>query len=285
MKQIDLKLDLSSVALTPEDIKTLTKALEERAQAGQYIAEEKYMEAMERTVTALKTLREYPDYQDPEFRQLFVALLFDLAEIHYALKNYKQSEKEVDVLFKVLDNIVKTDEEKYGEYHILAMELSTRILRSRKKTLDLLVKQQATTGSLYEKVNSGISAATDKLVDSLRTTAQLLASTGDIREALKFYAEAIKYSKKRSGRVSLKEVKLTVEMAEAMIRLRSMRPRAKRLLEAVLPYASAAKDQSLQDSIHSLMDVIDNNTEPDTKWRLYLHKVINAAKNKWNKKS
>lgn len=285
MKQIELKLDLSSVALTPENIKTLTKALEERAQAGQYIAEEKYMEAMERTVTALKTLREYPDYQDPEFRQLFVALLFDLAEIHYALKNYKQSEKEVDVLFKVLDNIVKTDEEKYGEYHILAMELSTRILRSRKKTLDLLVKQQSTTGSLYEKVNSGISAATDKLVDSLRTTAQLLASTGDIREALKFYAEAIKYSKKRSGRVSLKEVKLTVEMAEAMIRLRSMRPRAKRLLEAVLPHACAAKDQSLQDSIHSLMDVIDNNTEPDTKWRLYLHKVINAAKNKWNKKS
>lgn len=278
MTQIELKIDIAAPGLKSEDASILEKASQARKEAGIFISEEKYLEAMERTVAALKEMREFSDYQNPEFRMLFVALLFDLAEIHYSLKNYKQSEKEVDLLFKVLDNLVKTDEERFGQYHILAMELSTRILRSRKKALDLLVKQQITTGRLYEKVNSGVATATDKLVDSLCRTGELLAATGDIREALKFYAEAIKYSKKRVGKVTPKEVKMTVEMAEIMMRLHNMHPRAKRLLEAILPHAKSLHLEQLQKDIVSLIEVIDNNVEPETKWRVFLHKVIAGAK-------
>ena len=285
MTQIELQLNLKVPDLTPENAEILSKALDLRKEAGDFIRQDKYLEAMERTVAALKTMREFSNYQNPEFRTLFVALLFDLAEIHYSLKNYKQSEKEVEILFKVLDNLVKTDEERFGRYHILAMELSTRILRSRKKALDLLVKQQITTGSLYEKVNAGIAAATDKLVDSLCTTAQLLAATGDLREALKFYAEAIKYSKKRSGRITRKEVKMTVEMAEVMMRLRSMQPRAKRLLNAILPHAVSLETVQLEQDILSLIDVIDANEESESSWRLFLHKVIAGAKSKLAPKS
>ncbi|MCH5228084.1 MAG: hypothetical protein J1F16_09780 [Muribaculaceae bacterium] len=280
MTQLELILNLNSDSLTPSEVEILKNALEARSEAGEFIKRDKYLEAMERTVAALKIMREFQDFQNPEFRLLLVALLFDLAEIHYSLKNYKQSEKEVDLLFKVLENLVRSNEERFAQYHILAMELSTRILRSRKKALDLLVKQQITTGSLYEKVNSGIAAATDKLVDSLCTTAQLLAATGDIRGALKFYAEAIKYSKKRTGKVTRKEVKMTVEMAEVMIRLRSMQPRAKRLLNAILPHAVALETVQYEQDIISLIEVIDANEEPETKWRLFLHKVIAGAKSK-----
>ena len=283
MNQIELKINIEAPGISPEGAQILQNALQTRQEAGDYIRQDKYLEAMERTVAALKIMREFPDYQNPEFRSLFVALLFDLAEIHYSLKNYKQSEKEVEILFKVLDNLVRMDEERFGQYHILAMELSTRILRSRKKALDLLVKQQITTGSLYEKVNSGIAAATEKLVDSLCTTAQLLAATGDIRGALKFYAEAIKYSKKRAGRVTRKEVKMTVEMAEVMIRLRTMQPRAKRLLNAILPHAVALETVQLEQDIISLIEVIDANEEPETKWRMFLHKVIAGAKSKFKR--
>lgn len=285
MTQLELNLDLRSPGRQPREYEIFDNTLRIREEAGEYIKQDKYLEAMERTVAALKEMRDFPDYQDPEFRLLFVALLFDLAEIHYSLKNYKQSEKEVDILFKVLDNLVKLDQERFGQYHILAMELSTRILRSRKKALDLLVKQKITTGSLYEKVNSGIAAATDKLVDSLCTTAQLLAATGDVRGALKFYAEAIKISKKRTGRVTRKEVKMTVEMAEVMIRLRTMQPRAKRLLNAILPHAVALETVQLEQDIISLIEVIDANEEPETKWRMFLHKVIAGAKSKLKARS
>lgn len=284
MTQIELTINIDSPDLSPEGAEILRNAIATRKEAAEYINREKYLEAMERTVAALKVMREFPDFQNPEFRLLFVALLFDLAEIHFSLKNYKQSEKEVDVLFKVLDNLVKTDEERFAQYHILAMELSTRILRSRKKALDLLVKQQITTDSLYNKVNSGIAAAVEKLVDSLCTTAQLLASTGDIRGALKFYAEAIKYSKKRSGRVTPKEIKMTAEMAEVMMRLRTMQPRAKRLLNAILPHAVALKTTGLEQDIISLIEMIDSNEEPETNWRMFLHKVIASAKSKFKSK-
>lgn len=284
MTQIELTINIDSPDLSPEGAEILRNAIATRNEAAEYINREKYLEAMERTVAALKVMREFPDFQNPEFRLLFVALLFDLAEIHFSLKNYKQSEKEVDVLFKVLDNLVKTDEERFAQYHILAMELSTRILRSRKKALDLLVKQQITTDSLYNKVNSGVAAAVEKLVDSLCTTAQLLASTGDIRGALKFYAEAIKYSKKRSGRVTPKEIKMTAEMAEVMMRLRTMQPRAKRLLNAILPHAVALKTTGLEQDIISLIEMIDSNEEPETNWRMFLHKVIASAKSKFKSK-
>lgn len=283
MTPIELHLDFSKDGISSENRAVIQAALDARNQSAQFIRQDRYLEAMERTVAALKLMREFPDYNNPEFRTLFVVLLFDLAEIHYCLKNYKQSEKEVEVLFKVLDNLVKTDEQRFAHYHILAMELSTRIIRSRKKALDLLLKQQITTGSLFEKVNSGLASATDKLVDSLCKTAELMAATGDIHGSLKFYAEAIKYSKKRTGRVTLKEVRLTIEMAEVMMRQRAMQPRAKRLLEAILPHAVSLGSMELEKNINSLIGVIDAEAEPQTKWKMFLHKVTAAAKSKFKK--
>lgn len=283
MNQLEISLNLDSPALTHEEAGILQDALNCRKTAGELLKEDRYMDAMERTVAALKVMREFPDYSEVEFRELLVALLFDLAEIHFALKNYKQCEKELDTLFKVLDNLVKHDEERFGKFHILAMELSTRILRSRKKAMDLLLKQQMNTGILYEKVNAGIASATDKLVDSLRNVGQLLASTDELKAALKFYAEAIKYSKKRSGRVTLKEVKMTLEMAEIMMRIRHMRPRAQRLLDAILPHAINLKAVDLERDILALTEVINSEADTDNKWKTFMLKVTNAAKAKFKK--
>lgn len=283
MTQVEIQLNLARFNNSPKEQATLSEALECRKAAEEFIAEERYLDAMERTVAALRAMREFPDYSDPEFRALLVALLFDLAEIHFALKNFKQSEKELDTLFKVLDNLVKLDEDRFGKFHILAMELSTRILRSRKKAMDLLVKQQMNAGALYEKVNAGVVAATDKLVDSLRNVGELLASTGDLKAALKFYAEAIKYSKKRTGRVTRKEVQMTIEMAEIMMRIKQMRPRARRLLQAILPHAISLETIELEQNIIALTEVIDAEQENDSKWKNFLYKVTSSAKAKLKK--
>ena len=283
MSPIEIPLMTERFDKASKEYTVLSEALACRAAAMQLIGEERYMDAMERTVAALTAMREFPDFDNVEFRALLVGLLFDLSEIHFALKNYKQSEKELEVLFKVLDNLVKRDEERFGHYHILAMELSTRILRSRKKALDLLVKQQMNAGALYDKVNSGVVAATDKLVDSLRNVGQLLASTGDTKAALKFYAEAIKFSKKRTGRVTRKEVKMTLEMAEIMMRSKSNRPRAQRLLNAILPHAVALETIELERDILALLEVINADEKNESAWKTFVHKVTTAAKTKFRK--
>lgn len=280
MTQVEIPLDLGRFDKNSKELEIINAALAARATALEMTAEERYIDALERTVAALRTMREFPDFDDREFRSLLVALLFDLAEIHFALKDYKQSEKELEILFKVLESLLKEDTERFGKYHILAMELSTRILRSRKKALDMLVKQQINTGQLYEKVNSGVVAATDKLVDSLRKTGQLLSSSGDYKAALKFFAEAIKFSKKRTGRVTRKEVTMTIEMAETMMRIKQMRPRAKRLLEAVLPHAIALETIELEENILALLEMLTTDETREPRWKAFLHKISLPSRKK-----
>lgn len=280
MIMIEIPVDLKKVDKKSGDREIAEAVITCRKTAESLASENRYIDSMERIVEGLRTLRGFSSYSDHEFRVLLVGLLFDLSEIHFQLKDYKQSEKELDVLFKVLENLIKEDAERFGKYHILAMELSTRILRSRKKTMELLVKQQINAGVLYDKVNAGVSAATDRLIESLRNVGELLASTGDYRAALKFYSEAIKLSKKRAGKVTRREVKMTIEMAKIMMRLNQMRPRARRLLEAVLPHAIALETIELEEDILALIEIIDTDNRNETGWKAFLHKVQKEAKSR-----
>ncbi len=249
-----------------------------RAEGMALFAEEKYDDALGRVVDALRRLRDFPDYGNREFRALLAVLLFDLSEIHFALKDYRQSEKELEMLFKVLEQLLKDDPDRFGAFHVLAMELSTRILRSRKKTLELLAKQQINTGVLYEKVNAGVAAATDKLVESLRKGAEMMAQTGDYRGAVRFYMEAIKLAKKRSGRVGRREVRMTVDMARVMMHSRNEAARAKRLLAAVLPHAVSLETLELEQEILGMIAKIDADVAHEPMWRTFLEKVQRTAK-------
>ncbi|MDE6409965.1 MAG: hypothetical protein K2K81_06945 [Muribaculaceae bacterium] len=275
---IEIPLDFSFLKKGSRDSEIISEVTGCRTTARELMKEERYIDALERIVEGLRVMREFSDFENREFRALLVTLLFDLSEVHFALKDYKQSEKELEVLFRVLEALIKEDAERFGKYHVLAMELSTRILRSRKKTLDLLVKQQLNAEALYDKVNAGVLAATDRLVDSLRNVGELLASTGDYRGAMKFYTEAIRLSKKRAGRVNRKEVKMTVEMAKIMMRVRSMRPRAKRLLNAILPYAIALETIELEEDILALIQMIDDDFEHETGWKTFFHKIQKGVK-------
>lgn len=278
MTLIDIPIDFKKLQLNAADSEIVAEVQSCRRTAHTLIKEEKYMDAMERTVEAMRVMRDFSDFELPEFRALLTTVLFDLSEIHYALKDYRQSEKDLEMLFRVLGQLMKDDSERFGPTHILAMELSTRVLRSRKKAIDLLAKQQIHTGALYDKVNSGVVAATEKLVDSLRKLAQLLASSGEYRAAMKFYAEAIKYSKKRTGRVTRREVKMTIEMAEIMMRIRQMRPRAKRLLNAILPHAVTLGTIELEEDILALIEIIDQDVLQEPKWKAFLHRLSLADK-------
>lgn len=271
--------NLQGSKLAEKERNLLEDALAARKTAHEFVEKEQYMDALERIISAMKSLRDFPDYELREFREVMVVLLFDLAEVHFHLKDYKQSEKELESLFRILDHMLKDDAERFGHLHILAMELSTRILRSRKKVMDLLVKQKIHADQLYEKVNSGVVAATDKLVESLRKVGELLAASGDYREALKFYAEAIKFSKKRTGRVTRREVKLTIEMAEIMMRVRQLRPRARRLLAAILPHAISLETIELEEEILALTEMVENQIENEPRWKQFFSRIASKTLN------
>ncbi len=266
MNQIDVHIRMEAFGKESPEAEVLANVVATRLEISRLLEEEKYMEALERTIGALQRLKDFGDHENEEFKAILVALIFDLAEIHFELKDFKRSEKELDALFKVLDPLLARNPERFGRLHILAMELSTRILRSKKKTIDMLARQQLHADALTEKVNAGISSATDRLVDSLCNVGRLLASSGDYREAMKFFSEAIRISKKRTGKINRKEIKMTVEMAEIMIRVKSMRPRAERLLDAVLPHAISLGEAELEQEIHTLKEMIKLQENMKVSW-------------------
>ena len=266
MNQIDVHIRMEAFGKDSREAEVLANVVASRLEMSRLIEDGKYMEALERTISALQRLKDFPDHDNEEFKALLVALIFDLAEIHFELKDFKRSEKELDALFKVLDPLVVRNPDRFGRLNILAMELSTRILRSKKKTIDMLARQQMHVDALTEKVNSGISSATDRLVDSLCNVGRLLAASGDYREAMKFFSEAIRISKKRTGKVNRKEIKMTVEMAEIMIRVKSMRPRAERLLDAVLTHAIAQNESELEQEILTLKEMIKLQDSMKVSW-------------------
>lgn len=280
---IEIPLRLSSFKKNSDELEILRTVLSARETARELLEQNREIDSLERIVSGMRALREFPDYDNIEFRALLATLLSDIAEIHFRLKDYRQSEKELEMLFKVLDPLIRADRERFGKYHILAMELSTRILRSRKKTMEMLAKQKLAAEALFEKVNAGVTAATDRLVDALRNVGQLLASAGDYREALKFYAEAIRISKKKSGRVNRKEIKLTIEMAEVMMRIKQMRPRARRLLSAVLPHAISLGTIELEEDILALVEMMDLEEDNEPRWKMFVHRLGKAAREQFDK--
>ena len=274
MSLMDYNPDLKGLKKrAAQDAVLLKDAWELRQEARKLVDEENYGEAVAHITQALRTMREAEDYSDREFRAALIVLLFDLAEIHYELKDFKQSKKELELIFKLLEPLIKEDAGRFGPMHVNAMELSTRILRSRRKMLDLLAKQQLHTGMLYEKVNSGVAAATDKLVESLRKVAEMLASTGDYNNAIKFYMEAIKISRKRSGKVTRRDVAMTIEMAKIMMKNRRQSERARRLLNAVLPHAVSLDLVEMEQEIIQLIANIDENLHHEPMWRTMMDKL------------
>ena len=75
-----------------------------------------------------------------------------------------------------------------------------------------------------------------------------------------------------------REVQMTIEMAKVMSRIRSMRPRAKRLLNAVLPHAIALETIELEEDILAMIEIIDKDMESESGWKAFLHKVQKTAK-------
>ena len=90
MTQFEIPLKQNAFPNDSVDLKVLNDALSCRATAFVLAKEERYRDALERTIEALRILREFSDFENLEFRAVFASLLFDLSEILYDLKDYKQ---------------------------------------------------------------------------------------------------------------------------------------------------------------------------------------------------
>ncbi len=83
MNQIDVHIRMEAFGKDSQEAEVLANVVAARLEISRLLEQEKYMEAMEKTINALQRLKDFPDHDNEEFKAILVALIFDLAEIHY----------------------------------------------------------------------------------------------------------------------------------------------------------------------------------------------------------
>lgn len=76
---------------------------------------------------------------------------------------------------------------------------------------------------------------------------------------------------------------MTIEMAEIMMRVKPMRPRAKRLLNAIIPHAIALETLELEEDALALLEIIDADELHAPKWKAFLHKLGEQSRKAFDK--
>lgn len=156
-----------------------------------FIATESYEAALSTAADTLTLLSQEPRRKDEPFLQVLGALLYDLSFLHIVRKEYKAAERTLEKSMRVFERLAKMNPDRYGSAHIMALNASTSVYRSRVKQVNLLAHFQVATSTYLEMVNSGIHDAMDRLIESLANEGEMLMQLGKYRDAVQYYSRAL----------------------------------------------------------------------------------------------
>ncbi len=211
--------------------------------------------AMVTAASTLTLLSQEAKRKDEPFLAILGALLYDIAFIHTQRKEYKQAERELAKTLKIFERLAKTNPERYATPHVMALNAATATYRNRVKQAELLVHYQVATSTYLQEVNSGVGEATDRLVDSITAEGDTLAQMGRHREAMQYYTRALKYLTKIEPDFTLKQLRLSISLGEAMLRVGAMKEKGIHLLNTMLHKATKI---GATDEHRRIVDILFN---------------------------
>ncbi|WP_290158845.1 hypothetical protein [uncultured Duncaniella sp.] len=203
-----------------------------------FIEKDDMESAMSSAASTLTLLSQEAKRKDEPFLQILGALLYDIAFLHTRRKEYKQAERELSKALKIYERLAKTNPERYATPHVMALNATTATYRNRVKQAELLAHYQVATSTYLQLVNSGVSEATGRLVDSIKSEGDTLAQMGRHREAMQYYTRALKYLTKIEPEFTLKQLQLSISLGEAMLRVNAMKEKGIHLLNTMLHKAT-----------------------------------------------
>lgn len=194
--------------------------------------------AMSTAASTLSLLAQEPKRKDEPFMAILGMLLYDIAFLHTERKEYKQAERELSKSLKIFERLAKSKPERYASPHVMALNAATATYRNRVKQAELLAHYQAATSAYLQLVNSGIGEATGRLVESITSEGDTLAQMGRHREAMQYYTRALKYLTKIEPDFTLRQLRLSISLGEAMLRVNTMKDKGIHLLNTMLHKAT-----------------------------------------------
>ncbi len=203
-----------------------------------YIHTDQMSEALLTAASALNLLVQSPRRKDEPFLSILALLLYDISLIHSARDENKQAEREIEKSMKLLERLAKQKPDRYGAAHLMALNASTSVYKSRVKQAAALEQYQAATSTYMQMLNEGMEDAGMRLIESLATEGRTLVKMNRQREAVQYFTRALKYLTKISPEFDLLHLQLSIDLGHALLSLKGTREKGIHLLNTMLYKAS-----------------------------------------------
>ena len=212
------------------------------ARMNQSIASDDYMLALGAAENALNHLATITAKKQEDFLALLASLLYDLARVHSALGDNSRAAKELTKAQKLFERLVKKNERRFSPMLLVAVEASTSIITSRNQQMEILAHYHSLTEQFTEQLQAPgdenmARQALEQLIDTLSKEGEIMLQMGNARNAMKYYTKALRYQKRLSDNMGMRELTLSIGLAKALNRIHERRAAAEQLLTSLLPLA------------------------------------------------
>lgn len=211
--------------------------------------------ALKEGENALHLLLEINDKRSVDFLAVLAVLLYNLAYVHNRMGVTGLAEKELSKSQKIFEKLAKKDNDRFAASLLLAVDASTTVFKSRLKQINTLAHYQVATATYLEKMNKGVESAAKSLVESLRNEGDILLQMGNFREAVKYYTKALRYQKKISKKLGIRELRLYINLGKSLLHLINKYDTGRQLLQSILPLAKSLDATAELEEINELLNI------------------------------
>ena len=97
------------------------------------------------------------------------------------------------------------------------------------------------------------------LVDALKNEGDIMLNMGNARNAVKYYTKALRYLKRMNDRLGERELRISIGLARALLRIINRRAAAEQLLNSLLPLARKLQASNEVIEIENLLSNKNRN--------------------------
>lgn len=244
----------STVLLKPEAAETLVHASYFQIGAWIAVALQQYEKAGERIVSSLQLLAACDNKKNTEVTAMTAALLYDYAVLCHNNRRKTKAEKALGKASAIYNRLQKSQSERFVEAATYTAAATTEIYRSKIKMLNTLAHHQAATEYYTDAVKSGAAEAMNSLINSISKEAETMFEMEHYRTAVRLYTKAVRYQQKLSPKFGIKELRLSLQLAEALLYLPMRKETGIRLLETLQASAKKLKAEKELEKINAYLN-------------------------------
>lgn len=202
-------------------------------------------------------------------KTLVAALLYDYALACHAVNSNTKAEKALTKSAALYNRLIRKDYDRFFEPSAIVAAASTEIYKSRVKQLNALAHHYAATEYYMGAMKAGMANAVNGLIASITKEAETMLAIGRYRTAVRYFTKAIRYQRQSSGRFDLRELRLSLKLAEALLYIPMRHDTAVKLLASL---RKAAESMDAKRELEKINDL-------EEKERLLRFNIFSVIKN------